>query len=320
MNRIEPLLRIPSVTVSVFDHPAGEVHEDPAAEETTRDSISFVEMGAFAVRPLRGRTAAGWSFEHGMLFVTPRGTEFACRHEETCPIDRCLSVAYSAEAVEALRTAGLPPLRLSGVEASPRERFLRRRLRALAAAPGETTDTLRLELLAGALFESVVSGRTAPERIRPASNVVMRRIARAAELIETDYARPLDLRELAGAAEMSPYHFARTFGRLVGMPPHRYLVTVRLREAVRRLEAGASVTATCYAVGFTSPSHFTVAFRRHLGVAPSAVVHGCGRGPGCRRTGLAGPTVLRMSDMSEHELHPSESTRDSSHHELRREL
>jgi AraC-like DNA-binding protein len=215
-----------------------------------------------------------------MLFVMSRGAEFTCRHDCEAPTDRCLSVAYAADAVEDLLTAGAPPLGPAALAGTPRHHFLRHRLRT--CAPG---DALRFELAAGALFESL--GAASPARPRggdaPMSDV-MRRIARTAERMEAEFAEPLTLRDLAGTAGMSAFHFARVFRRLTGLPPHRYLMAVRLREAVARLDRGMSVTDTCYAVGFASLSHFVTTFRRRFGVAPSAL-------PAARRR----PTALRAA-------------------------
>jgi AraC family transcriptional regulator len=102
----------------------------------------------------------------------------------------------------------------------------------------------------------------------------MRRIDRAVELIESDFARQLTLSELANAAGMSMYHFARVFRALTGIPAHRYLTAVRLRNAARRLDEGESVTSACYEVGFASLSHFVTAFRKRFGITPSAAAKG----------------------------------------------
>ncbi|AHG92957.1 Helix-turn-helix, AraC domain-containing protein (plasmid) [Gemmatirosa kalamazoonensis] len=281
MNRVEVLLRTPEVTLSVFDHPSDEAHADPSSERASVDAIAFVEAGTFEIRPA-GRDAQRWRFAPGMLFAMPRGAEFACRHACERPIDRCLSVAYAPDAVEDLLSAGVAGLRPAAVRGSARHRFLRHRLHACAR---DGADALRLELVAGALFESL---DPAPDETRGradgAPTDVMRRIARTAERVEAEFARPLALRDLAGTAGMSPYHFARVFRRLTGLPPHRYVMAVRLREAVRRLDAGMSVTATCYAVGFASLSHFVTTFRRRFGVSPSAL-------PAARRR----PTALRAA-------------------------
>ena len=50
------------------------------------------------------------------------------------------------------------------------------------------------------------------------------------------------LTALAAEAGMSPFYFARVFSELVGEPPHRYLVGIRLRRAAELLRIGALVT------------------------------------------------------------------------------
>jgi AraC-like DNA-binding protein len=118
----------------------------------------------------------------------------------------------------------------------------------------------------------------------------MRRIDRAVELIETAYARELTLADLAKAAGLSPYYFARAFQRFVGVPPHRYLTGVRLRHAARMLDQGAGVTFTCFEVGFGSLSHFVTAFRKRFGVPPSGIKTGFPVNP--LRAGLSAPSFV----------------------------
>ena len=190
---------------------------------------------------------------------------FSCRHADEVPSDRCLTVSYSDAAVEDLLSADLPPLRPPFARLSARRQYLRHRLRSCG-----TGDRIRLDLLAGALFESLaVNRRSAPARPGGELTPLMRRIDRAVDLIETDYARDLALDDLARAAGLSRYYFARAFQRFVGVPPHRYLTGVRLGHAARMLDDGAGVTFTCYEVGFGSLSHFITAFRRRFGVLPS---------------------------------------------------
>jgi AraC family transcriptional regulator len=295
MNRVETLLRTPAVTLSVFDHPPGEAHADPAVERASHDAIAFVESGAFAIRPAgpAGRGQPAWTFAPGMLFVMPREAEFVCRHDCETPTDRCLSVAYAADAVEDLLTAGAPPLRAAALSGTPRHRFLRHRLRACRSGDAaDAVDVLRAELVAGALFESLGPPSSAPPRGDAPPSDVMRRIARTAERMEVAFAEPLTLRDLAGTAGMSAFHFARVFRRLTGLPPHRYLMAVRLREAVARLDRGMSVTDTCYATGFASLSHFVTTFRRRFGVSPSALP-AARRRPTSLRAALAAPVWER---------------------------
>src|SRR5262249_44239122 len=149
-------------------------------------------------------------------------------------------------AIEDLLRADLPTLRPPMARMSARRQYLRHRLRSCGAG-----EEIRLELLAGALYESLSANRqSAPARTDAAVTPLMRRIDRAIQLIETDYARALTLGDLAEAAGLSTYYFARAFQRFVGVPPHRYLTGVRLRHAARMLDQGAGVTYTCYECGF----------------------------------------------------------------------
>ena len=283
MNRVAVLLETPSVALQEFDHPEGDAHQDPEHEVSLSDSISFVEDGAFDAHV----DDEQWRLEPGTLFLTRRGMPFSCRHVDEMPTDRCLTILYSESAIEDLLRADLPALHPPFARMSARRQYLQHRLRTCVRG-----DEVRLELLAGALFESVASNRpSAPARVDAQVTPLMRRIDRAVQLIETDYARALTLGDLASAAGLSTFYFARAFQRFVGVPPHRYLTGVRLRHAARLLDDGAGVTFTCYEVGFGSLSHFVTAFRKRFGVVPSAArrgadVHGL-------RAGLSAPTWMR---------------------------
>lgn len=262
MNRVALLMRTPAVALFDFDHPADAAHADPEHEISSSDSISFVEDGAFDVRVDGDR----WHLAPGCLFVTRRGMEFTCRHADEVPSDRCLTISYAEDAVEDLMRLDVPALRPPLARMSARRQYLRHRLRS--CQPGAE---IRFELIAGALFESLATNRpSAPARLDGATTPLMRRIDRAIERIETEFGRTLTLADLASAAGLSPFYFARVFRRFMGMPPHRYLTSVRLRHAARLLDEGAGVTFTCYEVGFGSLSHFVTAFRKRFGVVPSA--------------------------------------------------
>ena len=96
-----------------------------------------------------------------------------------------------------------------------------------------------------------------------------RGIAHVVDYIEANIDRDLDLASLAGVAAMSVYHFAHRFKETIGMSPHAYVLSRRIRRAremINRGETGlALVAAGC---GFSSQAHFTTAFQRELGVTP----------------------------------------------------
>src|SRR5262245_13279123 len=149
MNRVDILLRTPAVALTSFDHPPGTTHHDPEHEVAACDSINFVEDGAFSVRMDGERERRRWQLGPGSVFIATRGMCFTCMHDSHMPTDRCLSVAYDAQATEDLRSADVPALRPPAVRATERQRYLRHRLRSCGAG-----QEMRLELLAGALFEA----------------------------------------------------------------------------------------------------------------------------------------------------------------------
>ncbi|MFH8339409.1 helix-turn-helix domain-containing protein [Streptomyces sp. AM6-12] len=98
-----------------------------------------------------------------------------------------------------------------------------------------------------------------------------RRMLRARDTMDRDYARPLDVPALARVAHVSPAHFARTFRATFGETPHRYLQRRRVERAMYLLrETGRSVTDIAREVGFASPGTFSRTFRDIVGRSPRA--------------------------------------------------
>ncbi|MFF5405418.1 helix-turn-helix domain-containing protein [Streptomyces misionensis] len=98
-----------------------------------------------------------------------------------------------------------------------------------------------------------------------------RRMLRARDAMDRDYARPLDVPALARIAHVSPAHFSRTFRATFGETPHRYLQRRRVERAMYLLrETGRSVTDIAFAVGFASPGTFSRTFRDIVGRSPRA--------------------------------------------------
>jgi AraC-like DNA-binding protein len=99
------------------------------------------------------------------------------------------------------------------------------------------------------------------------------RIALAAQ--EWVAARPFEnwsLGELAGAVGSSPYHLLRLFRAETGSTIHQYRMRLRLAAAARAILDGCDdLTTLALDLGFSSHSHFTDAFRRRFGLAPSAL-------------------------------------------------
>lgn len=270
MNRVVSILRTPAVALERFDHAPGVAHRDPERERADGHAVSVVERGHFRVRT-RGR----WRIvPEGTLLVTRPGLEFSCAHDVEHPDDCCLSVGFSDQAIESLRGTGLRPSRALVQPPSNRRGYLARAL--ATCGPG---DDARVEALAGALHATLADREAPAFPLFRADRLTWyaRRIDAATRLIAAHFDAPLSLTTLAREAGMSTYHFARVFAQLEGRPPHRHLTAVRLAHAEDRLRAGASVTETCFAVGFGSLSHFVTTYRRHFGARPSTVGRRSGR-------------------------------------------
>ena len=103
------------------------------------------------------------------------------------------------------------------------------------------------------------------------AGLVDRRVRRAVELMHAHLDRELPLEEIAAAAHLSPFHFARLFKKLTGAAPHAYLAALRAARARHLLaETDLSVTEVGARVGYMSSSHFAKAFRQATGISPSA--------------------------------------------------
>ncbi len=98
-----------------------------------------------------------------------------------------------------------------------------------------------------------------------------RYLLRAKDLVDSRYAEPLDVDDLAREAGLSRAHFSAEFRRAFGETPHAYLLTRRLERAAALLRTtDHSVTDICMSVGLSSLGSFTTTFRRMFGRTPTA--------------------------------------------------
>ncbi|WP_375737785.1 AraC family ligand binding domain-containing protein [Pseudomonas boanensis] len=104
-----------------------------------------------------------------------------------------------------------------------------------------------------------------------------RAILLAKDLLRERLAEPPSLEELAAAVNLSPFHFARTFRRATGMPPHAWLKQQRLDQARALLKAGCTPANTAAQLGFSDQSHLTRQFKQAYGVGPGEYRNACAR-------------------------------------------
>lgn len=98
-----------------------------------------------------------------------------------------------------------------------------------------------------------------------------RRLARVLEYMNVHYKDSLSLNRLAEEAGVSRFHFARLFKEQIGIPPHRFLIKIRMDAAAAMLrDTDMIVVEIAIRCGYQSAAHFSAAFQEHFAQSPSA--------------------------------------------------
>ena len=131
------------------------------------------------------------------------------------------------------------------------------------------TDALITELVIH-LLRKYSSGGIREDKTR--DGFARAQLAPALEMIHDDLRTNFSLKELARAVNLSPYHFSRAFKRVIGLPPHQYVLKLRVQLAKQLLtDTALSISEVAYQLGFYDQSHFTYHFKRLVGITPSAL-------------------------------------------------
>ena len=90
------------------------------------------------------------------------------------------------------------------------------------------------------------------------------------DYIEANLAEQIPLATLAGLVRLSSHYFCRAFKQSFRVPPHRYHSSRRIEHAKMLLaKPTSSVTEIGVALGFSTTSSFTAAFRKSTGQTPT---------------------------------------------------
>ena len=100
--------------------------------------------------------------------------------------------------------------------------------------------------------------------------VLLRRLLRARDRIDAASHEDWPVARLAKVSGVSAAHFARSFHRAFGAPPHRYLLTRRIEKATALLrDSELSITEIAFQTGWSSLGTFGRTFRDVTGETPS---------------------------------------------------
>jgi len=87
--------------------------------------------------------------------------------------------------------------------------------------------------------------------------------------IDNNFDKELNLNLLSHIRFTSKFHLLRLFKKYYGQTPKQYLTDKRIEKAKELLIKGTSVTETCFATGFDSPSSFSTLFKYRVGLPPT---------------------------------------------------
>lgn len=97
---------------------------------------------------------------------------------------------------------------------------------------------------------------------------IKQEIENVCHYLEVHYAEHIALDDLAKIANMNKYSLLRSFTQIRGITPYRYLQTVRINEAKKRLEHGVKPLDAAIETGFVDQSHFSNFFMGFIGLTP----------------------------------------------------
>jgi len=154
----------------------------------------------------------------------------------------------------------------------------------------EPVDALYVQEAALSILARVLNNLFPGQRREPETAAARRAHAELARdvktILATRYHEPLSLAEIARELYTSPYHLCRVFAEQAGQTIHRYRNELRLRVGLTRiLEGEDDLASLALALGYSSHSHFTRAFRKLFQTTPSAL-----------RRAQAAPLLEKMSN------------------------
>ncbi len=133
-------------------------------------------------------------------------------------------------------------------------------------------DHLYVETLVNCLAVHLLKTHsTVPPRFPAAGPLPSSTLGLVTGYIQDHLDQSLSLADLATLVGMSACYFATLFKQSTGTSPHQFIVQCRLQRSQHLLaRSDAAIAEIALQCGFSSQSHLTRVFRKHLGTTPRA--------------------------------------------------
>jgi AraC family transcriptional regulator len=228
-----------------------------------RPALSFVARGGFREINRRGVDLCGPGMLHVRPSEEPHANQFDPSGTRLLIVDIPLEPALEDRRIR--RLLGRAALVQDGAVRSLAGQLLWE-LHHRDDATDLAIEGLVLALLAR-LVRATSSGRTSI-----GEEPVSARLERAREFIDANFARALQLPELAAVAGLHPSSLARAFKKRYGATPWQYQRRRQIEWVKEELvRTGRPISVIALEAGFADHSHLTRAFRVAEGVAPSSL-------------------------------------------------
>ncbi|HNR06292.1 MAG TPA: AraC family transcriptional regulator [Saprospiraceae bacterium] len=104
---------------------------------------------------------------------------------------------------------------------------------------------------------------------------VLKKIKDAKEILIRDLKNPPTIENLAQQVSIPEYQLKSGFKEIYGNTVYGYLLARKMEQARRLMDSSSPhVNEVAYALGYSNPSHFIAAFKKHFGVTPKKYLMG----------------------------------------------
>ncbi|MDM1296499.1 helix-turn-helix transcriptional regulator [Sphingobacterium sp. N143] len=235
-------------------------------------SISFVRKGNFIFNVFRN----SFDSHTGRILLTKPGYEHTVTHVHDIP-DECTIIEFTGAFYHELYSRYKGDQFLSNedihslqINTTPETEYLHHLL--LSHIFFQQTDRLQIDLLILEIVEQTLDFLSYTEQ-NPLSDRFKRNhlttVEQAKQYMMTNFSEDISLMDIASNCFVSTFHFSRIFKTFVGVSPHAFLLSVRLKNAEIMLKASSRpVTEIAFVSGFNSLAHFSATFNERFGYSP----------------------------------------------------